>query len=216
MNENIKYCTKCGSILLEEDKFCASCGSEVRQRPSAHEHPNLAQTAEKHSEVAVKDKDHNARALREELEEEKGREPSVTLFAKIKNRGITRVQYWVLSFIVSLILSFMAQSILSKSYYSFNQFLLDGFIVFIVMAVIQTPLAYFRMKNTGLNPLLSLLILIPIVNIYPAILLTCFQEDYADTRELDNVGWALIYVNLFIFVSMVLWSHYNLGWFQGV
>ena len=43
MNENIKYCTKCGSILLEEDKFCASCGSEVRQRPSAHKHPDPAE-----------------------------------------------------------------------------------------------------------------------------------------------------------------------------
>jgi hypothetical protein len=215
MNENITYCTKCGSTLLEEDKFCTSCGSEVRQRPSAHKHPDLAQTAEKHSEVAVKDKDDNARALREETEEEKGGEPPVTAYAKIKNRGITRLPYWVLSFIGGLIPGFMAQSILSKYYFSFGQFLLDVSIVFITGGVIQTSLAYFRIKNTGLNPLLSLLILIPIVNTYPYFLSSCYQEDYSDTRELDNAGWALIYALLFIFTGGVLWSHYNLGWFRG-
>ena len=167
MNENISYCTKCGSTLLEEDKFCASCGSEVRQQPSAHEHPDPAQTAEKHSEVAAKDKDDNARALREETEEGKSEEPpvtvtrwngrawvevseeegnagepSVTAHAKFKHIGITRLPYWVLSCIGAVIYWFIALPILDEHYYSWDlyQFLLDLLPAIMISAVIQTAL----------------------------------------------------------------------------
>ena len=222
MNKNITYCTKCGSTLLEEDKFCASCGSEVRQRPSAHKHPDPAQTAEEHSDVSVKDKDDNARTLREETEEENegtlsvdslhNYKPRIPALAKIKNRGITRLPYYGLSCIGGVIPWFMGQSLMSNlDYLEDIELLLNAFSIISVYFVIQIAASYFRIKNTGLNPLLSLLILIPIVNIYPAFLLCCFQEDYADTRELDNAGWALIYALLFIFTGGVLWSHYNLG-----
>ena len=63
MNENITYCTNCGSALLEGGKFCASCGSEVRQRPSEHKHPDPAQTAEEYSDVSVEEKDDYAQRL---------------------------------------------------------------------------------------------------------------------------------------------------------
>ena len=192
MNENISYCTKCGSTLLEEDKFCTSCGSEVRQRPSAHKHPDPAQTAEKHSEVAAKDKDDNARALREETEEEKGGEPPVTAYAKIKNRGITRLPYYGLSCIGGVIPWFMGQSLMSNLYYLEDiELLLNAFSIISVYFVIQIAASYFRIKNTGLNPMLSLLLPIPIVGIYVVWLCYACQEDYADTRSLDNAGFFL-------------------------
>ena len=202
MNENITYCTKCGSTLLEEDKFCASCGSEVRQRPSAHKHPDPAQTAEEHSDVSVKDKDDNARTLREETEEENegtlsvdslhNYKPRIPALAKIKNRGITRLPYYGLSCIGGVIPWFMGQSLMSNLYYLEDiELLLNAFSIISVYFVIQIAASYFRIKNTGLNPLLSLLLPIPIEGIYVVWLCYACQEDYADTRSLDNAGFFL-------------------------
>jgi len=170
MNENITYCTNCGSALLEGGKFCASCGSEVRQRPSEHKHPDPAQTAEEYSDVSVEEKDDYARTLREETEEENeaalrvdslhNYKPRVPALAKSKNGGITRLPYYGLSCIGGVIPWFMNQSLLSNlQYLEGVELLLNLLSIITVYFVIQIAASYFRIKNTGLNPWLSLLLL---------------------------------------------------------
>ena len=63
---------------------------------------------------------------------------------------------------------------------------------------------YYRLKNIGMNPWLCLLILVPLVNVIISIACLVCQKGYQDTKKLDFVGKALIFIGLAIILLVVL------------
>ena len=110
-----------------------------------------------------------------------GSEPNEGTPGQTKPGGIGR-----LSFFGFLILISLAQVALLRIFSSRNSELLlvPGF--WIVAAIFP---AYFRFRNIGMKPIISLFMIVPIVNIFIVVTLLIYQESFeASGRKLDLSG----------------------------
>ena len=80
----------------------------------------------------------------------------------------------------------------------------------LVSLLIFIPVIY-RLKNTGMNPWWSLLLLVPLVNL--AIVLPCFAcpEGYRDTKVLDVTGKGICLLVIGLFVLFAAFAAYEIA-----
>ena len=64
----------------------------------------------------------------------------------------------------------------------------------------QIGFAWSRMKNIGMDPALCLLLLVPIFGLIVHVRCLIFQENYEETKRLDQTGKALLWVTFAILV----------------
>lgn len=100
-----------------------------------------------------------------------------------RSGGIRRLPYWI-TFIV-LISAFLAlvQAGRIDAYPNY------GMSVFWIANMIPASL---RFKNIGMNPWLSLLMIVPLLNIFVIFRCLIFQENYQTKRKLDSTGKILV------------------------
>ncbi len=79
-----------------------------------------------------------------------------------------------------------------------------AFIPFLgLITLILSPIAaWHRMKNVGYHPALGLLILVPIANLWAALICLAAQTGYRDSRKLDTTGKVIlgIFIGLIVLV----------------
>ncbi len=84
--------------------------------------------------------------------------------------------------------------------------------VLIICGVVALILVFQRLKNIGMNPWQSLLMLVPIVSLFIGIRAAVYQEGFVEEGEIDKTGkiiLAVVLVSLLccgLFVGIPLWS----------
>ncbi len=98
--------------------------------------------------------------------------------------GIGRLLYWI-SFSAFVAILCLAVSALGAA---------SGQLLAVVFWVAMIVLAFPRLKNIGMNPWLSLSMIVPLVNIFVIFCCLIYQENHEPTRKLDKTGKILLMV----------------------
>jgi len=129
--------------------------------------------------------------------------------------GMTRAQYWMgtlgIGILILLIGALLTTVMKNKSE--------AGFLILVFTSIfgfVQLGMAWSRMKNIGMEPAWSLLMLIPVVGLLPHVRCLIFQKGYEETKKLDRTGKTLCWIVVGLFVAPLLlgvvfatFSHFN-------
>lgn len=107
--------------------------------------------------------------------------------------GLTRTPY-----VIGMVGALFLLAFIRLEFKLESEFVLFHFI----SASIVLPLVWYRLVNIGDNPLLALVLIIPVGNIIIGLRCLIFPEGYAYTQKLDAAGWvlAILFVSVFLLV----------------
>jgi len=90
----------------------------------------------------------------------------------------------------------------------------------VVLTIVQLALAGSRFQNMGMNGWWSLLLLIPLINLVPSVMLVVCQPGYTETNRLDAIGklvmWILIALIALVVVLMLFFMSAVLALMPGI
>lgn len=101
--------------------------------------------------------------------------------------GINRITYFLFNFVLAITSAFTQGNLA----------------VMVIILVLSLAIVALRMKNIGMNPWLSLLSMVPILNLLIAYRCIACQEGFADSQKLDSAGRVITWI-FGIFLVLVL------------
>ncbi|MDF1815606.1 MAG: hypothetical protein P1V20_25635 [Verrucomicrobiales bacterium] len=118
--------------------------------------------------------------------------------------GLTRVTYWLGTIALGIVLGIfgavVGAAMGNSSRGGASSIGIAFFIISAIGGFVQICLAWSRLKNIGMKPEWSLLMLIPLVGLIVHVRCLLFQEGYEDAKKLDTTGKTLVWVILGLFL----------------
>lgn len=168
-------CRACGGLNRPSSNACEFCGTPQRSEPL-----KLANS----KKVIVIKKDQNAPFTHQSPASiDSGYANRDGVSPVSSQQGLTRAAYFGYTFLVGLIAG-VIQAAEPESSLLAN----------VIAAVIQFALAWNRLKNACMSPWLTLLLLVPIVNVVIGVLLLVWQPGYGKVNRLDENGKMVLWI----------------------
>lgn len=168
-------CRACGGLNRPTSNACELCGT-----PQTGEPLKLANS----KKVIVPKKDHNTPlAPHSPSSMHSGYVNRDTASQLSNQQGLTRTVYFGYTFLIGLIAGIIQVAEPESS-----------LLANVIAAVIQFALAWNRLKNACMSPWLTMLLLVPIVNVVIGVLLLVWQPGYGKINKLDENGKMVLWI----------------------